>query len=100
MLKEDQKVPQGWATHWLNESRYAVTKDGYLVRFEKFLSDGWAVFHVLYEGWWEAPEAVGVTYKEINAAIRISDVEASDIISREERPLSERPEERKYWLSC
>jgi len=98
---ETKKILESrWKDHWIQNMRYSITKDGHLVRFDGFLSDGWAVFECLYGGWWEAPEACAISYKEIAEARPVSMEKAEEIIREEERPIEERPSERNFWISC
>ncbi|MFC1709769.1 hypothetical protein ACFL2J_06940 [Candidatus Omnitrophota bacterium] len=84
---------------WTKVSKYAITEEGYLIRYDGQLSDGFPVYQCLYEGWWEATDAcVGI--REVREAELISLKAAQAIIRKEEKPLEQRPKERRHWLSC
>lgn len=83
---------------WTDDSKYALTDDGILLRYEgdkyKF-----PAYSCLFEGYWEATD-VGVGIRQIAEATPISEKEANRIIEREEKPIHTRPKERDNWISC
>ena len=70
---------------WTKISKYAITEEGELIRYDGQLSDGFPIYQCLYEGWWEATDAcVGI--REVRGAEPISEKAAQAIIRKEEKP--------------
>ena len=86
---------------WVKISRYAIAGDDYLIRFDEVLKDGFPVYQVLFEGWWEVNDAChAVSIRDINEAKPISFKKAEVIIKKQEKPLEQRPKERDNWCHC
>ena len=96
-ITKNDFVPRVYA--WTKVSRYALTQDGTLLRYDGLLQDGFPVYSCLFEGYWE-PTEVGVGISEISEARSVPDDEAEKIIRREEKPRSTRPKEREQWIHC
>lgn len=84
---------------WTKTSVYSLTEDNMLLRYDGH-KIGFPVYFCLYEGWWEITDACGIGYGTIANAKPITEKEAEEIISQEEKPISERPAERNNWISC
>ncbi|MCF7887678.1 MAG: hypothetical protein K9L76_00210 [Candidatus Omnitrophica bacterium] len=96
-LTEDDFVPRVY--DWVKISKYAITKDGCLIKFEKQLSDGSPVYLCLWESWWEMFEAChSVSIRDILEAEPVNSKIAKAIMNKEEKPLAERPKERNSWV--
>ncbi len=83
---------------WVKVSEYALTKDNILLRYDKD-KVGFPFYQCLYQGYWEATD-IGISYQDIANAKPITEEQAKDIISKEEKPASSRPPERNNWISC
>ena len=81
---------------WTKVSRYALTEDDILIRYEGHIK-GFPIFYALYERWWEISDGcVGI--RTIAEAKPISEKEARKKIRREEKPIRNRPKERDSWV--
>lgn len=96
-LTEDDFILKKYA--WTDISIYALTKDNLLLRYEGYKT-GFPIYECLYEGYWEVTDACGIGYSSIASAKPIPEDQAKEIISKEEKPRSTRPQERNNWLSC
>lgn len=96
-LTYDDFVPRIY--DWTKVSRFAITANGVLVRYDGYLEDGFPIYMCLWEGWWEPQglPGVGVGIRHVLEAKPVSIKEAREIILREAKPRSMRPEERKSW---
>ncbi len=81
---------------WTKVSRYALTEDDILIRYEGHIK-GFPIFYALYKGWWEISDGcVGI--RAIAEAKPISEKEARKKIHKEEKPRQDRPKERDSWV--
>ena len=96
-LTQDDLVPRLY--DWTKVSRFAITKDGILVRYEKCLEDGSPIYMCLYEGWWEIKDAcAGVSIRDVFEAEPVNLKIARAIIRKEAKPSCQRPRERNSWV--
>lgn len=83
--------------NWTKISRFALTKDGVLLRYDG-KKTGFPFYMCLFDGYWEATD-VGIGISEIAEARPISTLEAKDIIRKQAKPRSTRPSYRNNWVS-
>lgn len=83
--------------NWTKSSRFALTKDEVLLRYDGEKT-GLPFYMCLLDGYWEATD-VGVGISEIAEAKPISILEAKEIIRKQAKPRSTRPSCRDNWVS-
>jgi len=97
-ITQDDLVPRVYP--WTKISKYAISENGILIKFDGALSDGFPVYLCLYEGWWEVSDVCPVGIRGIMGAEPVSLKIAEAIMRKEEKPIEERPHERNSWLTC
>lgn len=96
-ITQDDLVPRVY--DWTRISRFAITENGILVRYDGQLKDGFPIYQCLYEGWWEMKDAChAVAIRDVLEAEPVNTKIARAIIRKEAKPSCKRPKERNSWV--